>query len=174
MISAILISFVVLQQSQSIATRVDTVTFSGDIKRGEYYSRIFHDNLRFELVPSKYGWIITVSIINRTNEDISRLTPPFHSVPNPREIDGWHFRNETNTGPNDGSINAPDTVREFIFSPRVGLTINYPPSIEQVEQIKRDGFGILTIKAIELGNLVPNERADIVRMRFRVCMVISF
>jgi hypothetical protein len=58
------------------------------------------------LVPGREGWF-QISVKGREQEDLSRLTPPWHFVPNPREIEGWHFRNDRNTGPNDGSVNAP-------------------------------------------------------------------
>lgn len=174
MILTFLIAFGILQQSLPVASRVDTIVFSGELERGQTFSRGFHDSLLFKLVPSRFGWTLSISTVSRPEEDMTRLTPPFHAVPNPRDIEGWHFRNEMNTGPNDGSVNAPDSVREFIFSPRVGITINDPPSIEQIEQIKRDGTGILTITSIELGNLIPNDHAYISRMKFLVRMLVSF
>jgi hypothetical protein len=174
LILAFLIGLGILQQTSTVTSKIDTIVFSGEVARGQVFSYVFHDSLLFNLSPCKYGWTISISTASRSEEDIARLTPPFHSAPNPRDIEGWHFRNELNTGPNDGSINAPDSVREFIFSPRVGLTINYPPSVEQIEQIKRDGTGTLTITYIELGNLVPNARADISQMNFSVRIILSF
>ena len=53
------------------------------------------------------------------------MTPPWHFVPNAREIEGWHFRNGDNTAPNDASVNALQELREFIFSPAVGRGIEY-------------------------------------------------
>ena len=168
------VGLVLVQQPTWITPKADTVIFSGEVERGQVYSRVFHDSLLFKLIPDTYGWTICISIAGRPEEDITRLTPPFHSVPNPREIEGWHFRNVSNTGPNDGSVNTPDSVREFIFSPKVGTVFIYPPSSEQVEQIKKDGIGIFAITFLELGNLIPNEHACISRMRFLIHLFISF
>ena len=67
----------------------------------------------------------------RAATKISRgLTPPWHLVPNPRYVEGWHFRNASNTGPNDGSVNAPQETREFIFSPEVGRCRKFARSVE--------------------------------------------
>jgi hypothetical protein len=170
----LLVGLGMLPQLSLIAPKLDTVVFSGEVVRGQNYSHVFHDSLLFKLIPDKFGWTISISTASRSAEDISRLTPPFHSVPNPREIEGWHFRNESNTEPNDGSVNAPDSVRVFVFSPKVGTAFDYPLSMEQFEQIKKDGTGTFTITYLELGNLVPNERAYISRMKFWVRMLISF
>ena len=34
---------------------------------------------------------------------------------NHRLLEGWHFRNQANTGPNEGDVNAPQREREFDF-----------------------------------------------------------
>lgn len=159
--------------SRSLAQTPDTVTFSGDVMRGEKFSRIFHDSMAFVLDPIESGWEIGIFLKGRPGENIARLTPPFHSVPNPRFVEGWHFRNESNTGPNDGSVNAPGSVREFIFSSKVGLSMEYPPTVDQLEEVKRDGTGMLEIIEAELGNLFPEKQANVVRMRFRVMLVVG-
>ena len=104
---------------------------------------------------------------------IVSLTPPWHFVPNPREIEGWHFRNAANTGPNDGSVNAPRTVRGFIFSPEVGRTIEYNGSNtteEEVARVEAFGQGTLTILDYDLSPPAPGERARFERLKFVVCL----
>jgi hypothetical protein len=75
------------------------------------------------LVPDERGWVLQVTVEGWENENLARLTPPWHG-PNARYLEGWHFRNADNTDPNDGSINQPQEFREFIFSPAVGIDSN--------------------------------------------------
>ena len=149
--------------SPSMAT-----TFSGRVVRGERFVRTIAKDLSFDLVPIAFGWEIVVRAPSRPDENVARLTPPFHFVPNPRYIEGWHFRNADNTGPNDGSVNAPQTERKFMFSPKLARSIQYPPGQEDVAIVQADGRGVLTIIELHLGNLIPGERAHIESMTFRV------
>jgi hypothetical protein len=142
----------------------------GEVKRGEAFEYAFGPRFYFRLEPDPYGWLIVIRD-ERGNEDLSRLTPSFHFVPNPREIEGWHFRNADNTGPNESgekNVNAPGLVREFIFSPEVGRTIDYPPKPEEIEKIKHFGRGELRILDYKLGDLVSGKRARFEWMRFDV------
>jgi hypothetical protein len=142
----------------------------GEVKRGEAFEYAFGPRFYFRLEPDPHGWLIVIRD-ERGNEDLSRLTPPFHFVPNPREIEGWHFRNADNTGPNESgekNVNAPGLVREFIFSPEVGRTIDYPPKPEEIEKIKHFGRGELRILDYKLGDLVSGKRARFEWMRFDV------
>ena len=92
----------------------------GAVKRGDEFARTTTAGWILKLRPEPDGWFLQFTVKGREEEDLARLTPPWHFVPNAREIDGWHFRNADNTGPNDGSVNAPQELREFIFSPAVG------------------------------------------------------
>jgi hypothetical protein len=153
-----------------VATGVrNEITLHGELRRGEEYSRRFGPGLLFVLRPIEAGWEIVVRD-ERPDENIARLTPPWHFVPNPRYVEGWHFRNATNTGPNDGSVNAPQRERDFVFSPEVGRRIDYPPSEGDVERVRGFGRGLLVIESLELGNLSTGQRAHIERMRFRVTL----
>ncbi|MCX5810047.1 MAG: hypothetical protein NTX36_11875 [Proteobacteria bacterium] len=151
------------------------VKFTGEIQAGGKYERAFGPGFRFILEPNKYGWTIMIKD-GRNNKDISRLTPPFHSVPNPREIEGWHFRNIDNSGPNEAgekNINAPGEVREFIFSPEVGKTIDgveakRRPAEEEIEAVRRFGRGKIGISAYRLADLEPGRQAKFEWMRFEV------
>ncbi len=147
----------------------DEITLRGELRRGEEYSRRFGPGLLFMLRPIEAGWEIVVRD-ERPAENIARLTPPWHFVPNPRYVEGWHFRNATNTGPNDGSVNAPQRERDFVFSPEVGRSIDYPPSEEDVDRVRGFGRGLLVIESLDLGNLSAGQRAHIERMRFRVML----
>ena len=131
-----------------------TVGFTGSLKAGEKFERSFGGRFTFSLEPGKYGWEICIRERGRP-ENIARLTPPFHFVPNPRYIVGCHFRNENNTGPNDGSVNAPQKEREFIFSPEVGETIDGPQARrgvtpEEVDRVGAFGRGDVLITRLKL------------------------
>jgi len=148
--------------------------FGGAVKRGEPFHRDLWDGLRFELSPIDLGWEIAIRDTTRPEDDLTSLTPPFHFVPNPRSIEGWHFRNKANTGPNQGDVNAPRTIRDFIFSRAVGKTILATPSDpdigDQVARVGNQGRGVLTIEDLTLDPPAPGERAGIVSMRFTVAI----
>jgi hypothetical protein len=147
------------------------ITFTGAVAAGEAFQHPFGGRFFFVLEPSEFGW--TVAICEKArNENLARLTPPFHSVPNPREIEGWHFRNEENTGPNDGSVNAPQVDREFIFSPEVGHSIDGPtayrqPTREEVDCVNSFGRGAFHIEKLSLSPVKDGNRARILKMEFR-------
>ena len=151
------------------------IKISGEVSAGKSFERGFGAGFRFCLDPSPYGWLIVVRE-KQASEDISCLTPPFHFVPNPREIEGWHFRNADNSGPNEPgekNVNAPGLVREFIFSPAVGRTIGGPeakkqPTEKEVEQVRRFGQGKLKILEYRLGDLEHGKQAKFEWMRFEV------
>lgn len=141
---------------------------TGHLERGERFEQAFGPGLSMSLEPNAWGWVLVVRDA-RPDENIARLTGPFHFVPNPRYVEGWHFRNADNTGPNDGSVNAPQEERGFVFSPEVGRSFDYPLTGLQAEQFARQaGNGLLSIHGLVLGNLVPGEKAWIERMDFTI------
>jgi hypothetical protein len=148
--------------------------FAGEICAGELFERPFGPGYRFVLDPIEKGWRIAVRLEGR-DEILSRLTPPWHFVPNPCFLEGWHFRNAGNNGPNDGTVNAPGKERGFIFSPEVGLTIAGPESVvipteEEMLRIAAFGSGELRILDYGLADLEPGEQARMVWLRFEVCV----
>ena len=143
---------------------------TGSVKRGERFQRDLWDGLRFELDPTDLGWEIAIRDTTRAAENLARLTPPLHG-PNPRDIEGWHFRNQANTGPNKGDVNAPRRERWFIFSREVGRAIQPEGSTgdiseEAVERVGQRGRGAFTIEDLVLTRPAPGERAGIESMRF--------
>lgn len=153
----------------------DAERFTGEVESGRLFDRPFGPGFHFRLEPRTYGWEIVIRHLDG-EENIARLTPPFHFVPNPRDIEGWHFRNSDNSRPNEEgekNVNAPQNEREFLFSPEVGRTIQGPGSrsavsAEDVERVRSFGQGRLTILEYRLGNLKPGERAAFQWMRFEV------
>jgi hypothetical protein len=151
----------------------DRYEFFGRVNKGEEYQHQFSDDYIFILSPLKsgMGWEIVIQEKNALNEyNLARLTPPLHLTLNPRYIEGWHFRNADNSDQNDGSVNAPQEVREFIFSSKVGksIALDHWPTLEDIEIIEKDGKGELIITKMELGNFKKGEKAYIESMSFQV------
>jgi hypothetical protein len=63
----------------------------GTVKSGDRFSQMTPSGWILRLAPGPRGWFLEVTTKDRESEDLSRLTPPWHFVPNPREIEGWHF-----------------------------------------------------------------------------------
>jgi hypothetical protein len=160
-------------QRKNRAAQRASARFTGRLSAGQAFVRPFGSGLHFHLEPQPAGWMVVIRDGTRA-EDISRLTPPFHGVPNPREVEGWHFRNADNTGPNEPgekNVNAPGEEREFIFSPQVGHTIQGPGTTsaatkEEVEKVRSYGRGTLKILDYGLTNLKPGEQARFEWIRF--------
>lgn len=145
----------------------------GEVTKGQPFSRVTPTGWVLHLVPVPEGWLLTVATRGREAEDLSRLTPPWHAVPNPREIEGWHFRNAANTGPNEGSVNAPAERRDFIFSPDVGRGIEYNGSAtraEDVDRVRSFGRGWLFIESYRLTPPREGERAAFESLTFSACL----
>lgn len=145
---------------------------SGTVTAGEGFEESFGERFTFRLRPSSHGWEIEVGEAGR-DENLARLTPPWHFVPNPRFLEGWHFRNARNTGPNEGDVNAPQRVRDFIFSPEVGRSLEYEGSatpLLTVEAVASFGRGRLTILDYELTPPEEGIRASFERLSFEACL----
>lgn len=133
----------------------------------------FGPDYRFLLSPIEHGWVVRIEQAGR-DENLARLTPPWHFVPNPRYIEGWHFRNGSNTGPNEGSVNAPQEHRDFFFSPEVGRSLEYSGSATPaavVEEVRSFGRGELTILDYRLTPPAAGERASFEEISFEVCLI---
>jgi len=145
----------------------------GAVERGDPFRAPMSGGWVLQLQPVEFGWSVQVSTTDRSDENLARLTPPWRFVPNPREIEGWHFRNADNTAPNDGSVNAPGSLREFIFSPLVGRGIEYTGSgttTADVERVRAYGRGWLSIESYRLSPPRSGERAAIESLTFWACL----
>jgi len=145
----------------------------GTVRKYERFTRTTSAGWIVTLLPIPEGWLLQITHKERESEDLARLTPPWHFVPNPREIEGWHFRNADNTGSNDGSVNAPQELREFIFSPEVGRGIAYNgsgTSPEDVAKVRAFGRGWLFIDSYTLTPPRRGERAGFESMTFSACL----
>jgi hypothetical protein len=147
-----------------------TIEFSGSIKAGRRFERPLGDRFIFALEPIKHGWGISVYEQGR-KEDLAELTLPLHG-PNPTDIEGWHFRNEDNIGAsNEHDAVMGNDIREFIFSPEVGKTINAPEStndiaMDDIDRIVAFGQGELKITRLKLSPPQLHGTASIEKMNF--------
>ena len=178
----VLIFFLIFQplsgngQEKDFCSKEDgrnSILIRGEISAGKLFSRPFGNGMMFSLKPIDKGWIIGVNERNQPEFDIARLTLPLHG-PNPRFIEGWHFRNSSNTGPNDGSVNVPQESREFIFSPIVHTIFEKGRErnvgMDDIEKIEQYGRGELYMEDYRLSDLEAGMIAGIAYMRFRVCL----
>ncbi len=127
--------------------------FSGRIEAGKQFRRNFGSRFEFILKPMPEGWQIFVKEFGR-DEDLARLTPPFHFTPNPREIEGWHFlKNPSACAHRPYNAHAgPANPRKFIFSPEVGKSITYSSETGSiaVKHVESFGRGLLKIEKFKL------------------------
>lgn len=169
----------------------DPLILQGEVQRGDTLVHPFeHDGRMFELrlVPIGLGWSVWIGDpMDRERNFVIVATPPYRGI-NPAVIQGWHFRNADNTGPNkpgDGNVNAPGATRKFAF---VLDGAGYQAALESLEILMwPDGRGepdilaaeerlqslpkarvTMEIEALELGNLIKDEQAWIERMAFRM------
>lgn len=150
------------------ATETD---FQAHILRSEKFQRNIGNGLIFQLIPDEYGWSIEI-VPESGGGDIpygdfaSIATPPYRGI-NALQIQGWHFRNTNNTAPNDGSVNAPQEIRDFQFVLNKTDAYTMSVAIEQFTSGKTLDFspnvfvgqGHLEIMNLELGNLTPGVQA---------------
>lgn len=138
---------------------------AGTLNAGDMLAYQFGPGLRFELRPTPAGW--EIAVLDMAGIDRSAVTPPLQPAEtNPRQIAGWHFRNADNTGPNQGDVNAPQTVRTFAFALDAETALGGPvdPAAEGI------GRGVLAILDYGLADIATGERARMVHLRFGVCL----
>lgn len=126
--------------------------FVGSLRAGETFRRALGNRFEFLLEPRPQGWEIVVRETGQT-DNLARLTPPLHFMPNPRDIEGWHFLAEPRlcaTRPYAAEA-APEHPRRFIFSPLVAKLAGRAPTPADITTIARFGQGTLTVEAAELG-----------------------
>jgi hypothetical protein len=146
-------------------------SFAGEIGAGEAYSHWFGPALEFALLPVGGGWEIAVRQA-ASPENLARLTPPLHFLPNPRDVEPWHLLPMPSGCAGRDPREAPGPRREFIYSRAVGTVIDSPSasrpvSRDEVEQIRRDGHGVMEILSATPGP-VRDGCPTIGRLRFRV------
>ena len=160
-------------------------TLTGTVERGQLFTQNLTPHLTFQLIPLAEGWEIwmgdpTLSTA-ATHNFAMPVTPPFAGV-NARQIEGWHFRNLDNSGPNaagDKNVNAPQELRHFCF---VGNRQSFQRALDAFaeglpalkEAVIENSFplhsGTLAITDYTVGNLRPNQRAWLEQLSFTVTL----
>jgi hypothetical protein len=128
-------------------------TFAGRVAAGQRYLRAFGGRFELVLEPTPEGWEIVVREVGR-EENLARLTPPLHFLPNPRDIEAWQFQARVPTGcprPH-GEAPPPARTRDFCFSPDVGRSLQgsrakFAVTPEEVAAVERFGRGRLKLGA---------------------------
>lgn len=127
----------------------------------------------FKLVRQPAGWVLRLYDKDPMNGgiDLSQVTPPFAGgAPNARDIFGWHFRNVDNTGPNRGSVNAPQELRLFQFEPALTGTGGFKPDASSAHVNSAAGRGWLRIRDKGLTDLNTNQQARLNYLKFDACI----
>lgn len=131
----------------------------------------------FALEPQPFGWSVAVYDRQPLGDavDMAMVTPPFHGPANPRDISGWHFRNAANTGPNEGDVNAPQQLRNFLFSRALAGTGGFrapadPDAPRFDPPDTGDGRGWLRIIDFRLADLEPGRQARMTELEFEGCL----
>lgn len=149
--------------------------FRGCVRAGERFRQAFGSRFEFVLEPTPTGWEVVVREYGR-EDNLARLTPPLHFVPNPREIEGWHLADDPAacTSRPYAAQAGPGNPRNFIFSPDVGTRIGAAETgrsvtVEDIEKVSRFGRGVLTVESFVLkpGN---NGCPTIEEMKFSVLL----
>ncbi len=142
------------------------VHLAGEIAGNRSYRQPVGNRWTFTLLRQERGWAIRLKA--RDGIDLTQVTPPFRG-PNPRDIEGWHFRNASNTAANDGSVNAPRELRIFQFSPGLEGTGGFrPPSGTAI--VDAVGRGWFKIDDYALADLEPDQQARMMYLKFFACL----
>ena len=155
-----------LKRAPSPAPSIDAIEVYGD---HEYRQRLPNGWIA-ALIRTKAGWSLRL-YDQPGGVDLSAVTPPFRGpVPNPRDVAGWHFRNADNTGPNAGSVNAPQHLRLFEFAPEIAGTGGFKPPAAQSGASGASGRGWLQILDLGLTDLAPGQQASLNYLKVRGCL----
>lgn len=161
------------------------ITFQGQVEKGQTFEKAITDTHLFRLMPLQHGWEIWIGDKVDAESNYSAVaTPPFRGI-NARHIEGWHFRNSDNSGPNEAgekNVNAPQQERAFCFFlnesdyqiakawlyEEESLSAEEQQTLEEKYTQLRPSAGLLSIRNLELDNLTIGERAWIESMEFEV------
>ena len=159
------------QPCQSSADRHAYHIFSEVWGANTFRQPIAHSGWTFTLLKAEHGWHLR--LYDQGGTDLTQITPPYRFGPNHRDIMGWHLRNADNTAGNDGSVNAPQTKRQFFFARSLTGTGGFRPPADGTpppEALGSDGRGWLNIVDYGLADLEKGQQARLVYMKFSACL----
>ncbi len=147
--------------------------FGGEVAGSRNFLETVNEKWVFTLLKAKHGW--NIRLYDKNSVDLTQITPPYKFGPNHREIYGWHFRNLDNTKNNDGSVNAPQEERIFIFSENLEGTGGFKPSTNEndpryLKPPQDEGRGWFKIVDYGLADLGQGEKARMVYIKFFACL----
>ncbi len=166
--------YVAPQTWHSFAAR-ERSNFSPDLEAygSNSFYLVLNNGWVLSLIRQPHGWALRLLDSEDTQAvDLTQMTPPISgSVPNPRDLFGWHFRNKANTGPNMGDVNAPQLLRLFNFSTALIGTGGFKPSRDlQTDPDQGEGRGWLKIQELGFSDLHEGMRATLNYLKFEVCL----
>ncbi len=143
---------------------------AGEVAGNRSFLLSVNERWTFVLQRIQHGWSIRVK--DTTGVDLSAVTPPFQSGVNHRDIEGWHFRKADNSDSSDGSMNAPQNIRLFVFDPSLEGTGGFrpPDNDHEFDAVASPGRGILRILDYGLADLGKGEKARMVYLKFDICL----
>jgi hypothetical protein len=147
----------------------------GEVTKGQEFSKATSVGWILRLVPAQAGWFLQIATKGRETEDLSRLTPPWHFVPNPRVIEGWHFRNADNTSPNEGSLMRLRSCANSYFLHRWGARFRGPwqrraRPLRRLSGSRHSGEVWLHLDEFRLTPPRRGERASFELLKFSACL----
>jgi hypothetical protein len=148
--------------------RPGRATIRGTVVAGQRFVESFGPGFRLVLNPAEHGWRIDVSE-GKDPRSLTAFTTPLRG-PNACDLEGWHLRNEDNTGPNESgprNVNAPGLEREFVFLPAREIVAGIKGNVRRARAF---GRGRLEVLEHELTDLAAGQRASFARIRFRVVL----
>ncbi|WOR13900.1 hypothetical protein RYZ27_08980 [Hyphomonas sp. FCG-A18] len=157
---------------QTLAISVPSDSAEAEVFGDHEFYQVLSNGWVFALRRSKFGWSVRIYDREPIGDavDLTAMTPPLRHAPNPRDIDGWHFRNADNTGPNNGDVNAPQRLRGFVISPSLAGTGGLRLPKEPIDPSPDDGIGWLRILDFGLDNSEPGAKARMNYLNFNACV----
>lgn len=149
------------------------VALNGEISGDRSLYNSIADRWSFVLDRSRYGW--SIKVMDSTQVDLTAITPPLRFGVNHRDIEGWHFRNADNTGSNDGTVNAPQHDRIFLFAMSADAALRFTnsdgnPAGDASGSAELGGRGTFRILDIGLADLDAGQKARLNYLKFRACL----
>ncbi|GAB5468175.1 MAG: hypothetical protein Kilf2KO_12050 [Rhodospirillales bacterium] len=136
------------------------VYLSGEVGGAHAFRESLDSGWTFALLPADDGY--RLRLFDAAGRDLTRWTPPRRG-PNARDLAGWHFRSADNSAPNRGEVNAPQSLRLFLFDPS-------GQAAETVDPESLTGRGWLELLDYGLADLEPGQRARMVYAKFHACL----